>query len=811
MLKYYKKHYVLFTILLIVVKLLNAQITISGFVKDANNGELLIGAYVQDTVTGNVASTNVNGYFSVLVNQKSNLIFSYVGYAKQASVLCVTKDTILNISLIAGKNIDEVVVQVVKRQQFNVARLSIKELESIPSITGKPDVMKAMHLLPGIQNQSEGSSLLIVRGGDPGQNLYLLDNTPLIYVNHLGGFMSVFNPEMMNSISLTKGGFPAEYGGKLSSIVKVTQRSGNNSACKGTFGIGLTDINASIEGPIGKKASYIITGRKTLFDILLYGVTKISDGNSNVMIYGFYDINGKLTLQVNKKNRLSFNFFQGDDYINNQSKGGGDYSSGINTKGTYIWGNWLASANWYTVLSAKLFSETTFSYTRYRLKQKQEISGLSAPNFNDKFLSSVDDISVRNKWDYKFKSWWNLNFGFNSSMLIHTPYSYKSNADNGMENTTLKVDSYQNAIFVSNIFKPTKTLSLIAGIRAVSYKNIDISDYYIEPRLSFNYSFTSNIDANVSYMEVKQYSHLLFTAGNITSNEVWIPATHDIKPAKSEQISAGLITNFLNNQWHIELSAYCKTLSNLSTYKEGIINLKGSADWVSKIETGGKGLSYGLEFFAKRNYGNWKGSLAYTYSKTTREYQGINNGNIYNFEFDRPHNISLLLNRKLSEKWDFSLVWTFQTGLPYTPVIGRQYTPSVQPSQNDRFYYEALIYGEHNSERLANYHRLDIGFNYHKKSKRGNRVVWNFSIYNLYNRQNPNYYYYNAYDGGDEHHPELGSEFKPVNKYQMGLFPILPAFSYKVYFDGKNKGKSFIKDRLKGFLYFNSLTPKLSD
>jgi len=360
-------------------------------------------------------------------------------------------------------------------------------------------------------------------------------------------------------------------------------------------------------------------------------------------------------------------------------------------------------------------------------------------------------------------------------------------------------------MFLDTKIKPFDKMTLNIGTRAVNYYSEGFTDNSLEPRISLNYNITKNLIFNTSYMKVKQNSHLLFTTGNFASNEVWIPATKKIKPAISEQVSSGFIANFLNNQWIMELTGYYKTMNHLATYKSGEINLKGDPNWISKIETNGTGISYGLEFFVKKNYGKWTGILGYTWSKTTRQYAGLNNGKEYTFDFDRPHNLSLFINHKINEKWNFSAVWIYQSGLPYTPAIGRQYTASLggHSPNNEMFYYEALIYGDKNTGRIAPYHRLDVGLNYTTKSKRGNKVIWNFSVYNLYNRHNPNYVYYNSYSTGDTHHPEFGDGFMHIDMYQMSLFPIIPSISYKVFFDGTRKEKNPIRNRLKGFLFYD--------
>ncbi len=791
-------------IIVLVSSNLAAQITISGIVKDTKTNEVLIGAYIFDSATKKVESTNVNGYFSISTANNCHLVFSYVGYEKTALQFNVKTDTIIEVLLTAGTKLSEVVVKGQKRQVFNTASLTLRELQQIPSLSGTPDVMKAMQLMPGIQPQSESSSMLIVRGGDPGQNLYLLDKTPLIYVNHLGGFMSVFNPEMINNITVLKGGFSAEYGGKLSSIVNITQRKGETSKIKGSFGIGITDINGLIEGSIGKKGTFIITGRKTLFGLLMYAASNMFDGNSSTIAYGFHDINAKLTLRLNHNNNLMLNAYQGDDYINQKSKKN-DYYTVPKTHLNNTWGNWLVACSLNSIINPKLFAVTALSFTRYRYREKQKIEELGQYNFQDEFTSSVNDFNIRSTWNYHLLPWWKMNFGLISSFSQHAPYNYEITGVREQKVNT-KVNAINTAMFFENKLKPYKTLTLIIGVRGINYNTAGFTDFSFEPRLQLTQQIASNHQVNLSYMQVNQYSHLLFTIGNIANNEVWIPVTKNIPPATTQQISAGWLANFYNNKYSTELSTYYKTLNNLSTYKQGEIDLKGDINWASKIESGGIGQSYGIELFVKKNYGKWTGNIGYSWSKTLRKYSRINKGKSYTYEYDRPHTLSTFVNRKLNDKWDFSFVWVYSTGLPYTPVVGRQYTSSLNLNSNpEPFYYEALIYGERNSGRMAVYHRLDISFKYTTQTKKGNKAIWNFSVYNLYNRQNPNYYYYNNNNTDEIHMPEMGNGFKAIDMYQISLFPILPSVSYKVYFDGKHKNASSIKwkERFRNLLYFN--------
>lgn len=783
-----------------------AQISVSGFIKDTETNEVLIGAYVlKDDKSQGVISNNY-GFYSIIVEPGDSLLFSFIGYQSKSIRVDSKNDTTINVRLKPGFEINEVNVEAVRHTPFNVSKLSVKQIKQIPSLGATPDVFKAMQTLPGIQGQSEASSMLVVRGGDPGQNLYLLDNTPLIYVNHIGGFMSVFNPDMINDIAVYKGGFPAGYGGKLSSIVPISQRCGDTTKLKGAFGFGLTDVNLTLEGRLSKKATFIFTGRKTLYDYLMYLASSVVDGNSSKVMYGFHDLNGKVSWALNDKSNLYLNFYQGDDYFNARSKDDDEfYNSSGKSHLKNVWGNWLLSANYTRVLSARLFSETGISYTRYRLKEVQKLTGTDEGDYENKFTSTVQDLSLRSSWNYRMLPKWNLKFGLQESLLYNTPYSMQKSGIES-ENTSRSVLSNQAALFAENILEPFNWLEMNLGVRPVLYSIQNYTKLFFEPRVNVTFKLTPEHRLNFSYMQVNQTSHLLFASGNsIMANEIWIPATKIIKPSFSEQWSAGWQSDLFNNSWSLAVDAYYKDMENLATYKEGYFNIKDNEDWEEVIETGGTGTSYGLEFLCKKNFGKITGTLGYTYSQTSRRFENINNGNTYWYEYDRPHSISLNLFWHINKDWDFSALWVYQTGLPYTPAIGRYYVPEPDSydDEGNLVYEEVFVYGERNSARMAAYHRLDIGFNHTKTNAKGRKVIWTFSVYNLYNRHNANTYYYAA-DNSNEgiYVPnESNEEYKVLDMYQVSYFPIIPSISYKLYFN-KGDNQKPVKSRLRNLFFY---------
>lgn len=799
------RHYIFLLIIAFQNITATGQTSVSGFVRDSLTGERLIGANVIENGKTTGTITDNNGYFTLILKIPAFINVSFVGYATKTLEISTEKDTLLQVKLAPGVQLKEINVVTNNNPKPNVIRLDNSELLRIPSLTGKPDILKTSQLMPGIKGQSEGSGLLLVRGGNPGENLYLLDNVPLIYVNHLGGFMSVFNPDIINNIEIYKGGFPAKYGGKLSSVVDITQKEGNTLKRQGSYSLGVTDFSLTLEGPLSKKASYIFTGRKTIYELFSIALSSIGQGNTSVIAYGFHDVNGKVSWKIDDKNSFHLNVYQGDDYLNFWSKK--TVFNDEKNRLKYVWGNWLASANWKHVLNQKIFTEQTVSYTRYRLGTHQKFQYQDAGTQNEvsgSDLSTVQDITVQSLWKYFPADKWKVIFGAKSSLLFHLPnYSYKSNMSTNPDKEY--ISSNESALFIENEIEFPAGFRVNAGLRLVNYLSAGFDHLSPEPRLSVEKRINVDNALNAGITIVNQYSHLLFTQGAIMSNEVWVPSGKEILPSVSNQYYAGWTGNFVGGMYNAEADLYFKTLRNLITYKEGYINLKGDNNWYKKVETGGKGTAYGVETIIKKNSGKWTGFVSYTYSKALRQFTGINDGKEYVFEYDRPHTASVFVSHQFSRKISFSLTWIYQTGLPYTPVVGRQLTQSLNPDENGNYiYYEAFIYGNRNSARMKDYHRLDLGLILNLISS-DNQVYakWNFSIYNAYNRQNPVYYYYNTTATGEIINPETsGTAYKPFNMYQMSLFPVIPMVSYTRYFC-PSFNKKPLKERLKSLLFFD--------
>jgi hypothetical protein len=769
---------------------LMSQTRISGFVRDSLTREVLIGTHVIDSITNRAVVTDNNGFFSISTTAGNQLTFSFVGYQPKTITIDKSKSSLVEVLLLPGTDIDEVVVTHTRRPAFNISSLSNIELQQIPSLGAKPDVMKSIQLLPGISSQYEGSSLISVRGGNPGENLYLFDNVAVIYVNHLGGFMSVFNPDMINNIDIYKGGFPSRYGGRLSSIMDIAQREGNPNNLSSSLSVGVTDVTFTVDGPVDfiENSSFMFTGRKTLVDPLLGLFTYLNGGSTNMMAYGFHDFNGKFTWKPNPENTLSFNLYQGDDYLGIFYKSSKDDFI-KRARITNTWGNWLLSARWNKVHRPGLYSNQSLSFVRYRLREKQVYQNIESDNpYKRRYLSAVQDISYKWGWKADLKENWNIDFGFQSSYFRHLPNSITISTQDrqGLDEVN---NSLETGIYMDNNWTIGRFLQLRAGARGVGYLSNGLSKAYLEPRLNLDVNLARNHTLNLSYMEVTQFSHLLFTSGTINNNEVWIPSDKKISPANSRQISAGWRASFIEGLFDAEVNVYHKTLENLASYREGYVNLMGDGNWKNKVETGGTGEAWGAEFFLRKNLGKWNGFASYTWSRATRQFENINKGEEYLYDYDRPHNFAISLNREISKKLSLNAAWVFESGIPFTPVVGRMFTPSTDyfySSVDDPHIYEAFIYGERNSERMRNYHRLDLALHYSYYTKRNkNRAQWSFSVYNVYNRKNPNLYFYthDKFERGIFLPIYTWRRYEPFSLYQISFFPILPTLSYKVFFE----------------------------
>ncbi len=776
------------------------KVSISGFVKDSESGEVIIGAVLAVKNETAATLTDKDGYFTLYVHASDSVQVSSFGY--QSQVLTQISDTLLQISLHRKSQAigaATVTADLMQRELYKTS-LSIDFIESLPSMIGKPDVLKALALTPGISLQSEVSSALIVRGGNPGDNLFLLDNIPIHYVYHLGGFFSVFNSDMINKVEMYKGGFPPQYGGKLSAFIDVQQKKGNTSEVKGNMSVGISDISFSVDGPAGKNSSFIVTGRKSMVDFLFMAFTSFAPEN-NFTFYGLHDINAKYSWSPNVRNTLDINVYYGEDYLTSYQKSSNKLIS--QQVGT-TWGNVLLSASWKNVVSRKLFSTTSLSFSRYRfnminnVNQKTESSGQDANTIdhNHKQQVSLLELMLCNDWKYHVLPKWDMEFGVKTSWTQHNPVKIMEDINKQeIVHPSITQNGANIALYMNHKFPLASWFEMQLGARFNSYIIDNDALLSLEPRVSLNFPIQKNHLVGINYTRMAQNTHLLFLNGDIFNNQIWFSSNDVIPTALSDQIDLAWRGYFHKQMFEVEAGVYYKYMTKLTMLKDGYSSIFNHPQWENTLATYGKGEAYGAEFSIKKLTGKWTGMVSYTYSRSFRQFDDVNNGKKMIYDFDRPHNINIAINRKINNKWTLSLVWMYQSGTPYTPIKERIYVsnidvgnPFFNTETND--FYEMFIYGERNSARMKAYHRLDLGAQYNYTTKKGRKACWSFSIYNVYNRANSAFFYYNETGKPSFRDPVYDpkyNDFKQLSTYSLSYFPIMPMVSYKLWFNKKTE------------------------
>ena len=787
---------IIFILLLFIPSIFYAQekFTLSGFVSDKNNGENIIGVNIFCKELKQGVVSNTYGFYSLTLPAGNyEISFSYIGYKTQVHNLKLDKDIQKNIAFdITSFSVGEVQVRakanIVEKTETSVIEVPIEQIKTIPALLGEVDIIKAIQLLPGVQS-SEGTSGFYVRGGGPDQNLILLDGVPVYNASHLGGIFSVFNADAIKSVRLTKGGFPARFGGRLSSVLQIDMKEGNSKEFKGDASIGLISSKFTFEGPIIKdKTSFIISARRTYLDLI---VAPFLPSTTDLTLY-FYDLNAKINHKISKKDRIYLSAYSGKDKL------GVDFSesfvdqitneqSSLNFELGY--GNLTSTLRWNHLFSDKLFSNTTLTYSRYSFNTDFGVNSTYTTNneteiwdVNFGYLSGIEDLGARIDFDFipnpkheiKFgTSYTNHNF-FPGETTLSINETLPDASQNFSLDTTLNFSGNTIAdelyFYLEDNFKITNRLKANLGIH-LGYYNTDRSNSIFknnisfQPRASVRYLLNDKWSVKGSYAEMTQNIHLLSNSSIGFPSDIWVPATDTVPSQRSKQWAGNISTEFGNGEYELSLEGYYKTMSNLITYKAGYSNLSSTESWENSVETGGIGESYGVELFLQKKKGRTTGWIGYTLSWTNRKFDNINFGEWYPYKFDRRHDFSLVVSHKFNEKWDAGLTWVYGTGnaitFPQAVYLG---TPN-----NGNDYVDAVeSYGTRNSTRLEAYHRLDLGFNKTVKKKRLTKIL-SFGAYNAYSRKNP-FFAYLTYEGGNR-----------VAK-QVSLFPIIPSISYRIKF-----------------------------
>ena len=751
--------------------------TISGFIRDASTGESLTGAVIYPKENPSIGiSSNAYGYFSLtLPIGKYSLIIQFMGYKTKTVPLDLKENIKMTIDMedesIALKEVtitgEKNNINVV--QNDLISKINIKEIQNIPVILGEKDILKTIQLLPGVTPAGEGNAGFYVRGGGVDQNLILLDEAPVYNPSHLLGFFSTFNSDAIKDITLYKGGFPAEYGGRLSSVVDIQMNEGNNKSYHLSGGIGIIASRLSIEGPLFKnKGSFMIAARRTYADIFLKLLSRKGvDSTASKSTLYFYDLNMKANYQLSEKDRLYFSCYLGRDNFN---LGG---SVGLD------WGNVTATTRWNHIINDKIFSNTSLIFNRYSYRFNVDVGSLTM-----EVLSEIKDWNLKEDLNYYLNSNNTIKFGFNS--IFHTFVPSKVGSS-----TVLRIRSMdnmyalENALYISNEQTISSHLKATYGLRYSLFSSIGPGTVYtydqvsdvidsatyprgkifntyggLEPRLLVNYIINDSSSVKVSYARTRQYIHLLSNTTSTTPFDLWVPSNVNILPEIADQYTIGYFRNLSNNMFETSVEVYYKTFQNQIDYRNGanlILNSKVESQLVF-----GKGWGYGAEFLIRKKYGKLTGWISYTLSKTKRQFPDINGGNVFLAKQDRPNNIAIVGMYELNSKITFSATWIYISGNVVTFPSGRYYVDgNVVP-----------YYTERNGYRMPDYHRLDIGVTWQRKKTNRFESNWNFSVYNVYGRSN-------AYAINFQQDPNDPTKMQAV---QLSLFRFVPAITYNFKF-----------------------------
>ncbi|GHT40709.1 TonB-dependent receptor [Bacteroidia bacterium] len=792
--------------------LFSQNYTISGSVTDAKTGETLISSSVFEVNTKKGVTGNLYGFYSLtLPKGQVQVQYSYVGYEAYSVSFDLSKDTVIHVRMEENNLLQEVTIVGnrqdvgVQSSQMGAIAVPIAQIKAVPTLFGENDLIKALQLLPGVQAGTEGFTGFYVRGGGPDENLFLLDGVPIYNINHLGGFFSVFNSDAIKNVTLYKGGFPARFGSRLSSVLDIRMNDGNNQELHGNFSIGLISSKFNLEGPLfSDKTTFNISARRTYFDILAQPFIKMAASEDDMdrlsAGYYFYDMNAKISHRLSDKDRLYLSFYMGDDviyadteekYNYHESDGEREIMETDKMKMNWNWGNLLTVLRWNRILTNKLFMNTTATYTRYRFdlgigNSHESTSPHSNDyNYNLTYKSGIEDLSAKIDFDYTPNPNHDIKFGIDYIHHTFRPgvFVAKEREGNEMPLDTVigdkNIPSHEIAGYVEDNISLGHYVKANIGLRYSAFYVQDKFYQSLQPRVSARVLMNKDLSVKAAYTYMSQYIHLLSNNTISLPTDLWVPVTQRIVPMESHQVSVGGFYNW-NNWLDFSLEAYYKSMNNLIEYKDGATFLGSTTGWEDKVSVG-KGWAYGVEFLAQKTIGKTTGWLGYTWSKTERQFnrpgEELNFGHVFPAKYDRRHDISIVVSHKFSPKIDVSGTWVYSTGNCATLGLQEYYGPKIPGLINYGGYEDELTsITQRNNYRNPDYHRLDLGINFHKQKKHGIRT-WSFSIYNMYNRMNPFFIYQ-----GDKNYYE-GNEYKwrKVLK-QVTIFPIIPSVSYSYSF-----------------------------
>ncbi|HET8830120.1 MAG TPA: TonB-dependent receptor [Pelobium sp.] len=750
---------------------------LNGVIKDENTGETLIGASVQVNGASSLGTvTNAYGYYSLSIpTGVYQVVYSYVGYQSITKNISVASDATQNISLSSSNQLMEVIVTEEKRNNnvenplMGVQKLNVKEINSIPVLFGERDILKTLQLLPGIKSAGEGNSGFYVRGGSTDQNLILLDEAPVYNASHLLGFFSTFNSDAIKDVTVYKGGMPAQYGGRLASVLDIKMNDGNKKEYTIEGGIGLIASRLKVEGPIKKdKSSFMISGRRTYADAFLAFSPDTSVRGSQLY---FYDLNAKVNFILDDKNILYLSGYFGRDKL------------GLNNSFGFDWGNTTSTVRLNHIFSSRLFSNTSLIYSNYNYVIQ---SLLEDNDFN--VTSSIKDFNLKQDFQLTANNAHEVKFGLN--VIHHTISPGEITASNTSSVNQSEIENRKGlelAVYFSDEYKVNKKLNLAYGVRfsnfaalgegnfktydtegnatsSTFYKSGELVKNYfnLEPRISAAYQLSESKSLKASFTRNTQNLHLMSNSTATSPTDLYIMNSNNVKPEIADQIAIGYFSNFKNDTYEFSSEIYYKNMKNQIEYRNGT-DLRGNQNVESDLLFG-DGRAYGIELFLKKRFGNFNGWIGYTLAKTERQFQQINEGRWFNAKQDRTHDLSIVGIYKASKRWTLSSTFVYSTGNAVTYPSGK-----YQLNGETVFYYS-----EKNGYRTPAYHRLDLSATLEPKIKPNTRYQssWSFGLYNAYNRKN-------AFSIDFRDDPNNQSKTQAV---QTSLFGIIPSVTWNFKF-----------------------------
>ena len=732
--------------------------TISGYINDVNSGEELIGANVASNQNEEVGTiSNLYGFYSLTLPKDSlTLTFSYVGYEPQIVKLDLQEDTELNLKLEPSVQLETIEVvsgrmdNSKETSQMSQIEVPIDQIRKIPALLGESDVLKTMQLLPGVQSGGEGQTGLYIRGGSPDQNLVLLDGVPVYNLSHLLGFYSVFNSDALKNVTLTKGGIPARYGGRLSSVLDISMKEGNLQKFQMRGDIGMISSKLTLEGPLQKnKSSFILSGRRTYIDLILKPIIKKStqgSGEDIALALYFYDLNAKLNYRINNKHRLYLSAYTGSDIFGFDLKKKFDLNNFTQLNSQIDWGNVTTAFRWNYMISNKLFANTTLTHSRFRFnlgaENRSQING-KQNSFANQYFSGIYDWSGKIDFDYIPNPNHYIRFG--TSLIKHNydpgilQFKISNDASNDIEATlgSDQLNALETHFYIEDDFK-FGAFKANVGLHANTFHVNEKTYASLQPRLSLRYLVDDKWSLKASYTKMSQYINLLTNESLGLPTDLWVPSTDQINPQDAWQTAIGIATN-LPKGLELNIEGYYKKMNNVVSYKEGTTFIGAENNWEDKI-TQGKGKAFGGEIFIQKKQGKTTGWIGYTLSWNWRQFDEINDGKTFPFRYDRRHDISLVLNQQINKRLSISGVWVYGTGNAITLPLYR-YTTATIDRTGDLAFQEVENIETKNSFRMPAYHRMDINVELASKKNFDRRWqgYWAFGVYNLYNRKNPYY------------------------------------------------------------------------